>query len=87
MKAYKSKLKEVVDVEQEDWESEDSEVSSVRGLMDEFGIHSEDGLGVLFQYEKAYGKHMKNRADVIQLLQDFKSDVEDYAMPAVDEML
>lgn len=60
------------------------EVSNMDELLDELGIN-EDGLGVLQEYMKKYGD--TNIDGLKESLEDFKSDVEDYAMPAVEQML
>lgn len=65
---------------------EELEVSGFEDLRDELDI-KDDGLWVLTSYMEKHCEDLEDNASVKETLESFKSDVEEYAMPAVDEML
>ena len=55
-------------------------------LMSELDI-GEDGMAVFNSYAEKFGANAEDLEDVYQLLENFVSDVEEYAMPAVKKMM
>ena len=61
-------------------------IETMDDLMDAAGIGA-DGMDVFNLYANKIGSKADDLESLKQVLEDFKSDVEEYAMPAVDQML
>jgi hypothetical protein len=85
LKKLAAEMKEADDDDDKDYDDEDLADMDFEELKNKAGV-KEDGIGVLNLYMEKYFPRATGPEDLASALDDFRSDVEQYAMDAVSDM-